>query len=198
MPRHPQGIVLLEGADSAGKTTLAKSLRQNYGARYIHGKLFKDPLRSHTAALRLALRWVAKDELVVIDRHWISHLIYGKVFLNQRYDKTGAETFDLILRNVGARTVLCIPSDKRRQEHDWEDGRGKGKTEHFNSVREVIELYQYLAFGNPDYCPVDTSYLSKLINTAALVDRHDVMIYDRLEFEDTPEKFVDFLIASLL
>ena len=170
----PRGIILLEGADSSGKTTLANYFRERYGARYIHGSLYKDPWLWHVTAIRRAAR-LAKNELVVIDRNWISHLVYGKIFDNQRYN-IGARCLDRALRRYGALTILCVPSDQHDQAARWERNRAAGKREHFNRVREVIALYADLAFGN--IARPGDGYLDQLIRFGDFSLRDDVIRYD--------------------
>lgn len=179
MPKHT-GIILLEGADAAGKTSLATYYRVNHGARYIHGGLYADPLKWHTAAIRRASRLAAQGDLVVIDRNWPSHLIYGAVFNNQKYDAP-ARDLDAALQHARALYILCVPSDPLRQEADWRAGAADGKTEHFRSVREVIALYLDLAYGNVAR-PGD-GYLGEMIRYGDFAERRDVLLYDRYAWE---------------
>lgn len=174
-----RGIIILEGADAAGKTTLANVFRERYGARYLHGKLFNDPWRSHLAIARYALK-LADTRLVVVDRHWLSHLAYGAVFDNGRYD-VAARALDRLWRRAAALTVLCVPHDAERQELDWRAGRGAGKVEHFSSVREVIALYADLAAGN--VARPGPGYLAQLTRFGDFAQRDDVLPYDRYRWE---------------
>lgn len=174
MSVKPKGIILLEGADAAGKTTLANYFRANYGARYIHGTLYKDPWKWHVAAIRRAGR-LAQEQLVVIDRNWLSHLVYGEVYNNKQYD-IGARCLDRMLRRFGAVTVLCAPRDQEAQVKRWHDGRAAGKREHFNSVREVIALYTDLRDGN--LARPGEGYLGQLTRFGDFQARDDVLVYD--------------------
>lgn len=180
-----RGIILLEGSDSSGKSTLAHHFVERYGARYLHPVIRKQIYRWHLGALRYALR-LADAELVVLDRLWHSEQAYGTAFHDAPRGPPqytiAARCFDrVLLRN--AVTVLCAPRDMRRQERRWHDGRKAGKHEHFDRVREVIQLYADLRFGNVAH-PGD-GYLDQLIRFGDYTKRSDVMVYD--VDEDGPE-----------
>ena len=169
------GIIALEGADSSGKTTLARYLRDRYNARYLHNTTVADIWCWHVGAARRASR-IGRDELIVVDRHWLSELVYGPVFRGQpRYD-VGARCLDRVYRRFGAVTVLCAPSDQREQEARWQRDRASGKFEHFDRVREVIQLYADLRHGNVAH-PGD-AYLDQLIRFQDFSHRDDVVLYD--------------------
>lgn len=182
----PRGIILLEGADASGKTSLAQVFREQHAAHYIHGSLYRDPLKWHRAAIRRATRLSGAGNLVIIDRNWLSHLVYGAVFNNQKYEDE-ARDLDKTLREMGALTVLCVPSDPLRQEADWLANKGAGKTEHFNSVREVIALYLDLAYDN--LARPGPGYLAEMIRFQDFAERRDVIIYDRYAWPDRRAAF---------
>jgi thymidylate kinase len=175
MTAIPTGIVLLEGADASGKTTLARHLVDRYGAKYLHSTVRRDVWRYHTGALRLAVRH-SENQLVVMDRHWISELVYGAVFRGAPAYDVGARCFDRVLRRYGAVTVLCAPINQREQARRWAVGREAGKKEHFDRVREVIQRYFDLAEGNVAH--PGNGYLDQLIRFQDFNLRDDVLVYD--------------------
>jgi thymidylate kinase len=183
----PRGILLLEGADAAGKTTLANVYREQYGAKYLHGVVYRDPLAAHRAALRVARRLAEEEHLVVIDRNFISHLVYGHIFKNLAYDGDAARNLDNDWRLLRAVTVLCVPSDPLRQEQDWRRDKAAGKPEAFESVREAITLYLDLARGN--LANPTPGYLGDLIRYQDFSDRQDVLLYDRYSWAGRPEVY---------
>ena len=187
------GIIILEGADSSGKSTLATCLRAKYGARYIHCGLYQNPLVWHQVALRRAIR-LGKHELCVVDRHWPSHLIYGSVFNNQKYEDEARE-LDRQFREACALIVLCVPGSASRQEQDWLRDKGNGKKEHFTSVREVIALYADLAYGN--VANPAPGYLGELIRFQDFAERPDVTLYDRYEWDGRVEAYARGLIKKV-
>jgi hypothetical protein len=114
----PVGIVVLEGADASGKTTLARHLVDRYGARYLHSTRRREVWRWHLGALRWAVRESA-SRLVVLDRLWLSEQVYGQVFRGGPAYDLGARCLDRVLLRYGAVTVLCVPSGdvRRRPTH---------------------------------------------------------------------------------
>lgn len=174
------GIIVLEGADSSGKTMLARHLVEAHGAANLHSTVRRDTWRWHVGALRLAIRRAAR-QLVVMDRHWISEMVYGAVFRGGPAYDVGARCMDRVLRRYGALYVLAAPLDQRRQEERWVADAAHGKREHFNRVREVITLYADLRDGNVAH-PGD-GYLDQLIRFQDFTQRDDVLVYDMDGFQ---------------
>ncbi len=168
------GIIVLEGADSSGKTTLANHLRRHHNAAYIHGSVHHDFWLHHIAALRRAVR-LSTNRLVVIDRNWLSHLVYGQVFGNAQYD-SAARCLDRVLRRYGALYVLTSPADQARQAERWAADKAAGRHEHYSRVREVIAMYADLRDGNLAHPGV--GYIDQLIQFQDFAARDDVIVYD--------------------
>lgn len=166
-------IILIEGADSAGKTTLANALRARHDARYFHSTVRNGIWRWHVAAVRAAAR---DPRPFILDRLWLSEQVYGSIFRGQPEYDVGARVLDRVLRRFGALTILCVPSDLEEQERRWLRNRAAGKHEHFDSVRNVIAAYADLRHGNVA-CPGNT-YLAQLTRAGTYAARDDVMVYD--------------------
>lgn len=177
MPFKPgplRGIILLEGADHSGKTTLARHLVDHHGARYLHGRIFPDMWRYHVAMVRLALRW-ADHQLVIIDRMWLSELTYGEVFRGGPSYDVAARCLDRVLMRVGAVTVVCSPDDQEFQIKRHAARAAKGE-EVFKKIQRVVALYSDLVHGNAVH-PGD-GYLAQLIRYGDYAKRKDVFVYD--------------------
>lgn len=116
------GIIVLDGPDCCGKTTLAKTLIENHGAKYVHAtyRFGNTMFAYHTAVLRKAVK-LSADHLVVVDRLWPSEIVYGNVFRKGlAYGKEpstespwshGWSMFDAVLRKHAAIYVFCLPED---------------------------------------------------------------------------------------
>lgn len=83
-------IVILEGPDCCGKTTLAKKLMQKTAGVYFHSdnvpELIPAMKQYHESILRNAQ---VNNELgsgVFLDRHWPSQWVYGQLFRPQLHD----------------------------------------------------------------------------------------------------------------
>jgi hypothetical protein len=170
------GIIVLEGPDCSGKTTLAKKLCELYDGYYMHLRVHKDMWKWHTAALRLATK-KSHDKLVVLDRHWPSEGVYGPVFRGKSAYSPHERSIDRVLLKHAAIYVLCCPRDI-----DWIVGqhaarRGEG-LETFKSVREVASRYIDLWDGNI-LRPVDGTYVEQFAAFGGLGDvRKDWVHYD--------------------
>lgn len=73
-------IVVLEGPDCAGKTTLAEALTANYGTVRANGKPPEDESLFEHYAGQVALAAKVPSELTVFDRLHVGELIYGPLF----------------------------------------------------------------------------------------------------------------------
>lgn len=126
---HP--IIVLEGPDGAGKTSLAEALQKKLGARYVHLTYrFKDKMHLyHGAALRFCAR-VAQDQPVILDRWWPSEIVYADAY---RGGSTFAKYYLLmehIASKIGLVYVMCLPEDREQY------------LEHFNKLKgQRVEMY---------------------------------------------------------
>jgi hypothetical protein len=168
------GIIVLEGADATGKTTLARHLVERYGARYLHSTARRGVWRWHVGALRLAIR-AAESQLVVLDRHWLSEQVYGQVFRGAPAYDLGARCLDRVLLKHGAVTVLCVRHDLGRHL-DHFDRLKTERPEKFPSVVRAAQLYLDLARGNLAHA--GQTYVDQLVRFGDFATRHDVMLYD--------------------
>ena len=106
-------IIILEGPDGSGKTTLANQLRNKLGYIIIKTgppKPNEDVFCSYTNALLTA---VESGKLTVFDRHYLGELIYGPLLRGE--NKLGVQGRDLLERLIAARgvtLVVCSPSWK--------------------------------------------------------------------------------------
>ena len=170
----PRGIIVLEGGDCSGKSTLADHFVEKYGAKKLHGRIFPDMWKYHTAMLRLALKW-ADTELVVIDRLHLSELIYGQVYRGGPAYDVAARCIDRVLQRAGAITVLCVPTDQEKQLSIHATRAAEGGEAFFN-IREVVALFADLRHGN--LARPGDGYLHHLIRFGDFAHRADVLVYD--------------------
>lgn len=129
-------IIILEGPDCGGKSTLAATLADKYGYFVQHLSYNKsmDVKKEHYQALNFALG--RKSQNTVLDRHAISELVYSTVFRNgPSYDIF--EMFQkYVLHNVVV--VYCNPG----KEVMLEEFAKRKSEEMFESNSEIIDAYE--------------------------------------------------------
>jgi hypothetical protein len=113
-------IIILEGVDGSGKTTLAKELAQRYNAEIHHEgpppKFMNHRVRrrpsltlGHYASILQSMR----GKNVILDRWALGERVYGPIL--RKKDKLGADGWTLLNRLImasGAYQVLCMPPYK--------------------------------------------------------------------------------------
>ena len=106
-------IIIFEGPDGVGKTTLINHIRKEFNdSYYMHLRVHKDMKLWHTASARLAIKKKHEGKLVLIDRHWPSEQCYSYIYREgPSYDPT-----EIVkkLRQEGALYVWCLPEDINR------------------------------------------------------------------------------------
>lgn len=100
-------LILLEGCDLTGKTTLAHHIADNHGLDYFHlGPPDTECLAHH---LKFVDAWDRSDRGIVMDRgHW-SGLAYGRAGYNpdNELGEHGFELVDAVMDRLGAVAVYC-------------------------------------------------------------------------------------------
>ena len=114
------GLILLEGPDCSGKTTLARALCDNLQAHYIHSSYTSglDVMAYHKNHIDTAIDYL-QDGPVIIDRLYPSEMVYGRAFRNNIYEESstvetpwGTKYLELHnkLESLGTIHIYCIPS----------------------------------------------------------------------------------------
>lgn len=149
-----KGVIVLEGPDGAGKTTLAEALCKKYDGHYIHRTWRKgmDVFDHHTEALQIANQ-LAHEQLVVIDRLWPSEAIYGQVYRKESDYKHNSRAMDRVLLRMSALYVLCVPRnpDYVRTIHARKHAQG---LEMYDNIDQVTQRYIDWLDGNELADPV--------------------------------------------
>lgn len=116
-------IIILEGPDGAGKTTLAKTIiqiaqkqgadltrKETVTASYLHlrGQHGKNPWHSLFGSLRLAAL-KPHNHLTVIDRHFMSYDVYGDLYRPGQFDHVSRYAHRYAIK-LGAYLVNCVPN----------------------------------------------------------------------------------------
>lgn len=168
-----KGIIIIEGCDGTGKTTLAKYLCDKYDGHYIHNTYRwpkKMPLY-HTAALHRAIK-LSEEKLVVIDRLWMSEAIYAEVYRGgSPWPQMGRMLDRIILKHCGIYIMCELPADHREtfQRLKYE------RAEMYDDVSEVGKRFQELIWGNRER---KGDNYADFMTFGGMCERPDCLIYN--------------------
>lgn len=133
-----KGLILLDGPDCAGKSTLAKSLQDasaEAGHRAVVHHLGKpDPgtcWKMHADALIAYIKQMLEEDVIVIaDRHFLSEGIYGRGYRSGSEYPYAMRYMDMLFNRYSGLKVICCPptsvvvdthakmKEVRREEYD--------------------------------------------------------------------------------
>lgn len=102
----------MDGPDATGKTTLARRLCELYNAHYLHltRRWTNNMFEYNTAAIHHATQ-LAENQLVVIDRLWMSELVYSEAFHGgSKFPHMGRFIHRVVQKHAGV-YVLCLDED---------------------------------------------------------------------------------------
>ena len=129
-------IVVVEGPDCSGKTTLINKLMERHPNNcYIHNAVTDDIKSLHENTLQAAYI-ASKNHWVFIDRLHLSEKIYGTVFRNgPSYD---IDTFDVYATNfMKVKKILCIVDKETVLAKHAE----RIDKEMFNNISTIWDMY---------------------------------------------------------
>ena len=167
-----KGLIVIDGCDGTGKTTLAEAICKRYDGVYIHNTYRwpqKMPLY-HTAALHRALK-IARTRLVVIDRLWMSEAIYAEVYRGGSPWPHMGRIIDRIVRKVGGVYILTQSPEDHRQK--FEELKGL-RDEMYDDVDQVRIRFDELFEGG--FAAHDRDYAQQL-SVNGMRMRDDVLPY---------------------
>jgi thymidylate kinase len=187
-----KGIIVIDGCDGTGKTTLAKAICDKHDGVYIHNTYrwpSKMPLY-HTAALHRALK-IARTRLVVIDRLWMSEAIYAEVYRNGSPWPNMGRMIDRIIRKVGGMYILAQSPQGHKEKFEQLKTERK---EMYDNVDPVRKRFDQLFEGG--FAGHDCDYAQQL-SVFGMLKRDDVLPY-RYDIEGTNlDVYIDMVMSVL-
>ena len=137
-PKFP--IVLVDGVDASGKSTLINQLMERHPNNcYIHNAVTDDIKSLHENTIDAALV-ASQEHWVFIDRLHLSEKIYGTVFRNgPSYD---VDAFDTMVSNIPTlKKILCkVDKETALAKHA-----ARKDKEMFDDISKVYDLYADVA-----------------------------------------------------
>ena len=167
-----KGIIVIDGCDGTGKTTLAKAICDKFNGHYLHNTYrwpSKMPLY-HTAALHYALK-LAREKLVVIDRLWMSEAIYAAAYRGGTPWPHMGRLMDRMVRRFAGLYILTQSPDGHREKFQ------QLKTEReemYDDVEQVRASFECLFEGG--FAGHDRDYVQQL-SVHGMRMRDDVLPY---------------------
>lgn len=140
-----KGIIILEGPDATGKSTLARRLAFDLNGIILHQTYrFKDKIHLyHIATMRKALK-LAKKQVIILDRLHLSENIYAKVYRNGSKWPWLLNTMNSFCRKMNIPTIICLPYTLD-QGLKWFNKAKDERPEMYEDIKEVIQ--EYINFG---------------------------------------------------
>lgn len=157
-------LLIVEGPDCAGKTTLAKFISRHYPATFLHctyTESLRHGMRDHqvnmlnTALVNIALN----GSCVVMDRLWPSQSAYSSV-LRTGDDCSWCDTLHQLILGAGGKYIFCMDSEiekrhanNRNPEHPYSDDDFKSICQNYweifdNMHEDHVIRYDMLEHGS--------------------------------------------------
>lgn len=190
------GIIVIDGSDGTGKTTLAQYFVSKYGAVWLHQSYrFKNKMFTyHTAALLRAIK-LAETRLVVIDRLWLSEDIYGAVYRGGSAWPMEGRFIDRILLKHAAVQIIAL-ADLETYASSFKSSLKTGRNELYtDKPYDVAKRYHDVYYGS-SYSDVRT-YADFLSASGGFKRREDVMGYSMFTDGKDLDKFCRRVISTL-
>lgn len=195
-----KGLITLDGPDCSGKTTLANKFVSAYGAEYIHLtwspelEAVMDKYRISAIEYAIAL---SQTKLVVLDRPWISQVVYAEIYRGGTNWPDLAVKCDRLLQNASALQILCIPENVQ-EGLDAFAGSEKSEVELYsNDIDKTINAFLGVWSGDFDlFKPESSKYLTGIMFSGGVGERSDFLAYT-MSRHGTKEKFNDFCVKAI-
>tara|TARA_R100000234_G_scaffold46829_1_gene28001 strand:- start:21412 stop:22410 length:999 start_codon:yes stop_codon:yes gene_type:complete len=155
-------IIVLDGPDAVGKTTLAKAFSKRYSnVKYLHLKhRWKNNMFDyHTAAFRLAKRWSYEGNIVIIDRWWMSEACYASVYRGGSAWPLQGRFHERLGLTYGVVYVLCLPDETTL---DRFEKLKKERHEQYDDIQKVCDMYNKLYYGDESHTD-SGNYIDQII-----------------------------------
>jgi len=178
-----KGIIVLDGPDGTGKTTLANVFKDIYGAHIIHSTWTPEKEehmdRYHFGQLDAA-EHISEEHncVVIIDRLWLSDLCYSEVYRGGT-DFIYHHSISEVLKSHNALNVVCLPDDNIRFEKHFNKLLTERDEMFTSGMLEVCDAFSYMYWGKMAENPFkDKEYIDQF---ADLRLQNDYIRYDLFE-----------------
>lgn len=199
-----KGIIIIDGPDAAGKTTLAKKICEKIPtAEYVHlGKPNKGfAWDEHKTALINAINTMKKGKLAVIDRHFLSEAVYGSVYREGSEYAYAARHVDRLLYRFGGIRVICAPPVDYVLETHKKMIEVREEMYHdkmYEVAKKYIEIWDGIDFVKEPEEFAKKGYIETLAMTGGVSDKIGWYKYDVTIDGIDMDKYIDYLKHQLM
>ncbi len=112
-----RGLVVIDGPDASGKTTLAEYLREQFGGVIIHhtwNTFLEENMYEYLMGGLVNAINESKNQLVIIDRLWLSEFIYSATYRTESSISAFHGRAYRMLRDAGAVNVIALIHDAKQ------------------------------------------------------------------------------------
>jgi len=195
--RDCKGIIILDGPDNTGKSTLAKFLKKYCDAHIIHStwspeleeRMYDYIIETFYQAMEISTR-----QLVIVDRSWLSDLVYGDVFRDGETQKRHEmhNRIRLLMMSAHRVNILCLPYDRDKYIATLPTMDYTGD-EPYRDMNDIYNAYQSLYVGERYYYKWKHSSktVERIIPGGGLIVNTNQMLYDYTLY-DNPDKMEHF------
>lgn len=195
------GLITLDGPDCSGKSTLAQKFVELYGAEYIHLtwspalETVMDAYRINAIGYAIAL---SSTKLVILDRPWISQVIYAEVFRGGTKWPDLIEQCDKLLQAASALQIICLPKSVKEGNDNFANSGKSPNEELYKNVNDVVEAFIAVYDGDiRTFNPTSSKYLSSLMRDGGIKNRQDFVKYDMLVDGRALDTYVHSTVEAL-
>ena len=128
-------VVILEGPDGAGKTTLYEKYFKVFGYECIHNGVYASPEEAYKA-YREQQEKIRKKEKVVLDRSHISQAVYGPIYRKEDHLSLQHDIVDGVFHQMRAVVVLCYT---KVAKDNW---KSRKNMEYISQDHEYLQVFR--------------------------------------------------------
>jgi hypothetical protein len=195
-----RGLIILDGPDAVGKTTLANRILGGDMSGYIHltyDPNWDDPDRTlwrmqYFTLIKAAWRF-SRGLMTVIDRHWMSEQIYARVYRDGSTMNGESRGWDRVIQTLCGVYVICAPdpnSATLRHAKTLQEREEMYAAD--DKILQVATAYYNLWHGTPFN---ETRDYFQQLSGKGMKKRFDAVHYD-IDTQSSPEK-MDDVIAEI-
>lgn len=187
-------VILLEGVDGCGKTTIAHSLINNHNYNYIHlSKLQPEQNidEYYSTVIDIVRSYKKLNYNLVIDRGFITNLIYCHIFNDPKVISTehSIELFNLIdLIIIGLPSYAEYTEDFKKL--------CETRYELYNDMSQVYRYYKDLWYGEST---LDNIFADEVNAFGGLQNKAKFILYDRYSVsKDNVDNWINKVLEKLV